>query len=82
MPICLKIDRKTNIEYYFSLLRQNHILIFIVYIITIIKYILFLFSFSLYLKVDELFFTDLAIHKIYHDNDTLILFIKFLIFIL
>lgn len=74
MPICLKIDRKTNLDYYFSLLRQKHTLVFIfytynIYKTTIIKYILFLFSFCLFLTVDELFFTDPAIHKIYHDND-------------
>ena len=69
----LKIDKRTYIEYYFSLLREKHALIFTFYTNNdynskIIKFILFLFSFSLYLNVNALFFSDSTMHKIYQEN--------------
>jgi len=68
----LKIDKRTYIQYYFSLLRMKHILIFTFYTNNdynsrIIKIILFLFSFSLYFTINALFFSDSTIHKIYED---------------
>ena len=69
----LKIDKRTYLQYYLSLLRMKHILIFTFYTSNdynsiIIKICLLLFSFSLYITVNSLFFTDSTIHKIYVDE--------------
>ena len=68
----MKIDKRTYFQYYFSLLKMKHILIFTFYTYTdynskLIKIILFLFSFALYLTVNALFFNDNTLHKIYED---------------
>ena len=68
----LKIDKRTYIQYYFSLLKLKQILIFTFYTNNdynskIIKIILFLFSFSLFFTINALFFNDSTIHKIYED---------------
>ena len=68
----LKIDKRTYFHYYFSLLKIKHLLIFTFYTNNdynskIIKIILFLFSFALYLTVNALFFNDKTLHKIYED---------------
>ena len=65
-------DKRTYLQFYFSLLKTNHVLIFTFYTNSdynskIIKIILFLFSFSLYLTVNALFFNDSTMHKIYED---------------
>ena len=69
----LKLDKRTYFQFYFSLLKMKHILIFTFYTYTdynskIIKIILFLFSFALYLTINALFFTDKTLHKIYEDH--------------
>ena len=69
----LKIDKRKYIQYYCSLLKMKHIIIFTFFNNTdynskIIKINLFLFSFSLYYTVNALFFTDSTIHKIYKDK--------------
>ena len=69
----LKIDKRIFSQYYLSLLRTNHILIFSFYTSTdynskLIKIILFLFSFCLYFTTNALFFNDATIHKIYEDK--------------
>ena len=66
-------DKRKYLEYYFSLLRTKHILIFAIipsndYNSTIIKICLFLFSFSLFFSVNALFFNDSTIHEIYEDE--------------
>ena len=66
----IKIDKRTYIQYYFSLLKTKHIILFTFYIRNdynskIIKLILFLFSISLYLALNALFFNDSTMHKIY-----------------
>ena len=68
-----EIDKRSYIQYYFSLLRTKHLLIFTFYTYTdynsrIIKICLFLFSFALYYTVNALFFNDETMHKIYVDN--------------
>ena len=68
----IKIDKRAYFQYYFSLLKMKHILIFTFYTNTdynskLIKIILFLFSFALYLTVNALFFNDKTLHKIYED---------------
>ena len=69
----LKLDKRTFFQYYFSLLKTKHILIFSFYTNSdynsqSIKIILFLFSFSLYFTINALFFTDTTIHKIHVDQ--------------
>ena len=69
----LKIDKRRYYQYYFSLLKMKHLLIFTFYTKTdynsrIIKIMLFLFFFALYFTVNALFFTDSTMHKIYIDK--------------
>ena len=66
----LSYDKRTYFQYYWSLLRTKHILIFAFvpsndYNSTIIKICLFLFSFALYYTVNALFFNDSTLHEIY-----------------
>ena len=67
-------DRRTFSEYYFSLLRINHSLIFSFYCKNrdynsqIIKIFLFFFFFSAHLTVNAIFFSDDTMHKIYIDE--------------
>ena len=68
----LNIDKRTYIQYYVSLLRTKHLLIFSFYTNNdynprIIKINLFLFSFALLYTVNSLFFQDSTMHKIYED---------------
>ena len=65
----LKYDKRTYIQFYLSLLRTKHSLIFAFYTSTdynskIIKICLFFFSFSLYYTVNALFFNDYTFHNI------------------
>ena len=69
----LLIDKRTYFEYYLSLLKKKHIILFIFmpfndYNLITIKLGLFIFSFCLYLTVNALFFTDKTMHKIYEDK--------------
>ena len=69
----LKIDRRNFLQYYFSLLKTKHLVIFTFYTktdynSTLIKICLFFFSFGLYFTVNALFFNDSTIHKIYEDK--------------
>ena len=73
----MKYDDRTYLEYYFSLLRTKHILIFSFYPaedynLMPIKIYLFFFSFGLFFTVNALFFTDSIMHKIYEDQGTFI----------
>ena len=68
----LNLDKRTYFQYYFSLLKIKHLIIFTFYTYSdynskLIKYILFLFSFSLYITINALFFSDSTMHKIYED---------------
>ena len=69
------IDKRSYYQYYLSLLKRKHILIFTFYTSNDynsreIKICLFIFSFALYFNVNALFFNDLTMHKIYEDNGT------------
>ena len=69
----LKYDKRTYNQYYWSLLRTKHLLLFAFvpsndYNSTINKICLFLFSFSLYYTVNGLFFNDSTIHQIYEEE--------------
>ena len=67
-------DKRTYIQYYLSLLRKNHLVVFSFYPnsndynVQIIKTFLFFFSFSVHLFVNALFFNDNTIHEIYEDE--------------
>ena len=67
------IDKRSYIQFYFSLLRQKQIIIFSFYTyndynLRIIKICLFAFNFSLYFTVNALFFNDSTMHQIYEDQ--------------
>ena len=69
----LNLDKRSYIQYYFSLLKMKHLILFTFYTKNdynsrIIKIILFLFSFALYLTINALFFNDKTMHKIYEDQ--------------
>ena len=71
--IALKIDKKTYFQYYWSLLKKKHLILFIFYPnddynLISIKIILFLVSFSLYFTINRFFFNDDTMHKINEDN--------------
>ena len=67
-------DQRTLIQYYISLLRCEHLLIFSFYVNNtdynsqIIKMFLFFFFFAVHLTVNTLFFNDKTMHKIYLDE--------------
>jgi hypothetical protein len=69
----LKLDKRTYCEYYISLLKTKHLLIFTFfnnndYNSKTIKICLFFFSFALFFTVNALFFTESKMHKIYEDE--------------
>ena len=70
----LKEDKRTFVEYYISLLRINHLLIFSFYYNKkdynpqIIKAFLFFFFFSVHFTINAIFFTDGTMHEIYIDE--------------
>ena len=69
----LKYDERTFIQYYLSLIKTKHLLIFSFYPVKdynsmTIKICLFFFSFALYYTINALFFTDNTMHKIYEDH--------------
>jgi hypothetical protein len=71
----LEKDKRTYFQYYISLLKTNHILIFsfnpvIDYNSYIIKICLFLFYLMLILAINALFFNDSTMHQIYLDKGT------------
>ena len=71
----LQIDKRTYFQYYWSLLKQKHLLIFAFYThddynSKIVKISFFFFSFALYYTVNALFFNYTTMHKIYEDQGT------------
>ena len=66
----LKHDKRTFLNYFFSLLKNNHLLLFAIipsqdYNSKIIKFCIFLFSFALELTNNALFFNEETMHNIY-----------------
>ena len=66
-------DKRTYFQYYLSLLRTKHIVLFAFirsndYNSTINKISLLAFSFSLYITINALFYTDSTIHTIYKEE--------------
>ena len=69
----LKKDKRTYYQYYLSLLKTKHILLFSFcsindYNSKIIKILLFFLSFAINISVNALFFNDSTIHKLYIDD--------------
>ena len=63
-------DKRTYIQYYCSLIKQKHMIMFTFisnndYNLFVNKFSLFIFSFSLYFLVNALFFDNHTVHKIY-----------------
>ena len=69
----IKTDKRSFIQYYWSLLRIKQVLIFTFYTkddnnSRIIKISLFLFSLSFYYTINALFFNDSVMHEIYENQ--------------
>jgi len=69
----LLIDKRTYFQYYISLIRKRHPIIFTFapiddYNLVSLKIALFLLSFSTYIVINAFFFSDKTMHKIYVDN--------------
>ena len=69
----LEYDKRTYIQYYISLIRTKHPLIFSFvsmedYNTLIVKVSIFLLSFTIYFAINALFFTQSTIHQIYEDQ--------------
>lgn len=71
--IAVAIDKRTFMEYYWSLLKKRHLILFAFYPnndynIMIIKVSFFIVSFSLYMTINGFFFSDETMHKVFEDN--------------
>ena len=71
--LAIQYDKRTYCEYYISLLKAKHLLIFSFftsddYNSRIIKYELFLINFVIYYTVNAFFFTEETIHQIYEEQ--------------
>ena len=69
----LLIDKRTYCQYYCSLLRKRHLLLFTFvkvndYNLVSVKMSLFLISFSLYFVINTFFFSDKTMNRIYIEN--------------
>ena len=69
----LKIDKRNYFQYYLSLIKTKHLLIFSFYQDNdynskIIKIFLFFFAFTIYITINALFFNDETMHTIYKDG--------------
>ena len=71
--MALQLDKRTYLNYYISLLKIKHPLIFPFiaykdYNLVIIKISILLLSYAIYFGINTLFFNTLTIHKIYEDQ--------------
>ena len=71
--LAIKFDKRKYRQYYFSLLKTKHVLIFTFfnnndYNSKIIKLDLFLFNFTLFYIINAMFFNDDSMHKIYKNK--------------
>ena len=68
----LKIDTRNYFQFYLSLLKQTHLIIFTFFIkdynLFLLKLSLFLISFELFFFINALFFNDDSLHKIYENE--------------
>ena len=70
------IDKRTFLQYYWSLLKKKQLILFTFYPandynIRIIKMSFFIISFSLYMTINGFFFSDSTMHKVYKTNGQL-----------
>ena len=71
--LAIDLDKRTYFQYYFSLLKKKHMILFTFfpsddYNLRTMKISLFLLTFSLYFTIDGFFFTDETMHNIYINN--------------
>ena len=71
--LALEIDKRTYFQYYFSLLKKKHLILFTFltsndYNLFSIKISLFIFSFALYFTINGFFFSDETMDKIYKNT--------------
>ena len=71
--LALRFDNRTYCEYYISLIKINHIIIFSFfyskdYNSRVVKMDFFFVSFVIYFAINALFFNDNTMHKIYEDQ--------------
>jgi hypothetical protein len=71
--LALIIDKRTYLQYYWSLLKQKHLILFTFlpandFNLSSLKIALFILSFSLYFTINGFFFNDETMHKVYKDN--------------
>ena len=71
--LAIIIDKRTYLQYYWSLLKKKQLIIFTFLPVTdynlfSLKLALFLLSFSLYFTINGFFFSDETMHKIHEDN--------------
>ena len=71
--IAVYIDKRTYFQYYWSLLKKKHLILFTFipandYNLFSLKIALFLLSFSLYFTINGFFFTDSTMNKITENN--------------
>ena len=69
----IELDKRTYFQYYFSLLKKKHLILFAFiptndYNITAIKISLLLLSFSLFFTINGFFFSDATMNKINEDK--------------
>ena len=69
----LKFDKRTYLEYYWSLLKKKQLILFALinnddYNLKTLKIALFFISFSLFMTINTFFFSDSTMHNIYQDN--------------
>ena len=70
-----KMDKRTYMEYYFSLLKTKHLLFFTFfysedYNSKLIKIYIFFFSIQIEYTINAMFYSDKTMHKIYKDEGT------------
>ena len=71
--IAVIVDKRTFCQYYISLLKRGHLIIFTFitmddFNLSQIKILLFIVSFALYFCINAFFFTDETMNNIYDDN--------------
>ena len=71
--VAIKKDKRTYFQYYISLLKKKHIILFTFlpiddYNLKILKISLFIILLSLYFSLNAFFFSDSTMHKIYIEN--------------
>ena len=69
----LELDKRTYFQYYFSLLKKKHLILFTFlptndYNLMSLKIALFIVSFSMYFTIETFFFNDETMHKIYQES--------------